>query len=437
MSMRRERGILALWGDLVDPRTGIVAEVKQLLVDDDEPRFVHYLSRAAHTEAFGYLDNFGNNGGVGMNADTAIAKALGEAVERYCGAMFDYDDLQWASYAELGAPATPPHAFALYSDEQYAEPDFTWRRFTEQSTVAWVPGRSLVSGGEVLIPATFVYVPFHYFQRSRGDTPIAQPISTGLACGTSIEDATRSALCEVIERDAFTLTWQTGASRRRVASGGLPDDVEDAVDRFGTAGIAVHLMDIGRDVACPTILSVAEGFAHGSPALAVAAATHPDAATAARKSMEELAHTRKFAAQVMDYLPPVPVDIPGGHPSVDNQRAHLRFYCPQDSKQAAGFLWAAEDECDLDEIPAPRDLSLAALVEQVAATGEDVIAVDLTTPDIADLGLSVVRVVVPGFHPLHMGHANRALGGRRFAEAIAEHPRWQAFPDNPYPHPFP
>lgn len=435
--MTRDRGILRLWGDLVDPHTGIVAEVKQLLVDDDEPRFVHYLSRAAHTEAFGYLDNFGNNGGVGMDVDTAIAKALGEAVERYCAAMFDYEVFQWTSYAELGVPATPPDTFALYSDEQYAKPGFTWRPFTAQSTVAWTPGRSLVSGAEILIPAAFVYVPFHYVQRRRGDTPIAQPISTGLACGTSVEDAARSALCEVIERDAFTLTWQTGASRRRVTSGDLPSSVQDAVDRFETAGVAVHLMDITRDVGCPTILSVAEGFAPSSPAVAVAAATHPDAASAARKSLEELAHTRKFAAQVMDYLPPVPIDIPGGHPSVDNQRAHLRFYCPQEAKQAAAFLWAAEDECSLDDIPVPRDLSLTALVEQVAATGEDVIAVDLTTPDIADLGLSVVRVVVPGFHPLHMGHANRALGGRRFADAMGEIPRWHGFPDNPYPHPFP
>ena len=61
---------------------------------------------------------------------------------------------------------------------------------------------------------------------------------------------------------------------------------------------------------------------------------------------------------------------------------------------------------------------LDALVTAVAATGEDVIAVDLTTPDVAEIGLSVVRVVVPGFHPLQMGHGNRCLGGRR----LANHP---------------
>jgi ribosomal protein S12 methylthiotransferase accessory factor len=66
--------------------------------------------------------------------------------------------------------------------------------------------------------------------------------------------------------------------------------------------------------------------------------------------------------------------------------------------------------------------------------------VDLTTPDIEELGLRVVRVVVPGAHPLYMGHINRALGVRRLYEV----PQRLGYPglvpgdaDNPYPHPFP
>ena len=173
-----------------------------------------------------------------------------------------------------------------------------------------------------------------------------------------------------------------------------------------------------------------------SPAIAVAAATHPDPVVAVRKSLEELAHTRKYAAQVMDYLPPVPVDLAGGHPQVDGQRAHLRFYCPQEAKSAASFLWSSELRIHLDEVARPADDELSALVAAVAATGQEVVAVELTSPDIADLGLHVVRVIVPGFHPLQMGHSNRCLGGDRLAADL-----WVAGrgpdDDNPYPHPFP
>jgi ribosomal protein S12 methylthiotransferase accessory factor len=79
-------------------------------------------------------------------------------------------------------------------------------------------------------------------------------------------------------------------------------------------------------------------------------------------------------------------------------------------------------------------------VERVRRAGLDVIACDLTTPDVAELGLSVVRVVVPGLHPLFMGHSNRVLGGTRLYAVPSRLGLRGLAPgqaDNPYPHPFP
>ena len=140
MSSLGSRSITDLWPDLVDRRTGVIREVSELRIDDDEPPFVHFLAYSCDTEAFGFLTNFGNNGGVGTSAHSAIAKALGEGVERYCSAFFRYDELHWSSYAELDRPATPPASFALYSDQQYAAPGFPWRRFDDDAPVAWVRG---------------------------------------------------------------------------------------------------------------------------------------------------------------------------------------------------------------------------------------------------------------------------------------------------------
>jgi len=64
----------------------------------------------------------------------------------------------------------------------------------------------------------------------------------------------------------------------------------------------------------------------------------------------------------------------------------------------------------------------------------------LTTEDIGSLGLEVVRAVVPGYHPLVVGHRIRALGGRRLWEV----PQRLGFRgitkesgDYPFPHPYP
>jgi len=430
--------ILDRWDHLVDPRVGIIRELRELEIDDDEPDFFHYLSTACDTRAFTALRNFGNNGGVGTTRPRAIAKAMGEAVERYCAAIFDDRELIRASYRELHDRATPPEAFALYRPEQHAAPGFPWLPFTEETQVAWTRGRSLIDGGEVLVPAAAVHVPFVY-RLSLADVPVMEPISTGLACGSSREDATCSALCEAVERDAFTITWQARLSRPRVSRDRLPAEVLDLLRRYEDAGLDVEIADITTDLGIPTLLTVAVGRVPTSPAIAVAAACHPSPTTALVKSLEELAHTRKYAAQLMDHTPDVPFDLAGGHPAVKTQREHLRAYCPQASIRHTEFLWASDESRELRraEDPAP---SLDALVARVSAAGLEPIACDLTTPDVADLGLAVTRVVVPGLHPLYMGHENRALGGHRLYDVPArmgyDGPA-AGEPDNPYPHPFP
>ena len=63
----------------------------------------------------------------------------------------------------------------------------------------------------------------------------------------------------------------------------------------------------------------------------------------------------------------------------------------------------------------------------------------LTSPDIRDLGLTVARSLVPGYHPLYMGHRLRALGGRRLWEVPQRLGREQpqSGGSNPAPHPYP
>jgi ribosomal protein S12 methylthiotransferase accessory factor len=76
----------------------------------------------------------------------------------------------------------------------------------------------------------------------------------------------------------------------------------------------------------------------------------------------------------------------------------------------------------------------------VSSVGERGLRSDLTSSDVGNLGLAVVRAVIPGFHPLHMGFKTRALGGQRLWSV----PQRLGYPgislesgDNPAPHPYP
>jgi ribosomal protein S12 methylthiotransferase accessory factor len=100
---------------------------------------------------------------------------------------------------------------------------------------------------------------------------------------------------------------------------------------------------------------------------------------------------------------------------------------------------------EIPDVTAATDPAiLRALVERVGSTGHRVLAADLTTDDLAGLHLYVTKVIIPGFHPLAIGHRHRVLGGRRLGQA----PPWASHDAgtedetckpaiNEAPHPYP
>lgn len=435
--------IVGLWDHLVDSKVGIIQAIEELPIDDDDPDFFHYYSKACDTARFTAMKNFGDNGGAATDRYVAIAKAMGEAVERYCSAIYDPAAFLFAAYCDLAVPAVHPNLMAPYRADQFEWPGFMWHPFTVETPIHWARGVSLLSGKEVLLPAAAVYVPYYFSGHTRSAF-IRQPISTGLACGASFAEAALSGLCEVLERDAFTITWQSRLSRAQLDTETLPKSVKDLIARFNAVGIEVKLMDITTDVFVPSIMCIGVCNASTSPAVAVAAATDASPERALLKALDELAHTRKYAKHLMRYTPEVPVQVAEGHPLVKDQRDHLRFYCPQSATAFAEFAWASSKIIRFDDLPdlsaGEADDQLREAVRRTAAAGMDPIAVDLTTPDIAPLGLHVIRTVVPGAHPLQMGHSSRALGVSRLYD-VPPRLGYQGLAhggiDNPYPHPFP
>jgi ribosomal protein S12 methylthiotransferase accessory factor len=55
-------------------------------------------------------------------------------------------------------------------------------------------------------------------------------------------------------------------------------------------------------------------------------------------------------------------------------------------------------------------------VERLAAVGCQAAYVDVTTPDVAPLGLHVVRAIATELQPIHFGFARERRGGRRLYE---------------------
>ena len=102
--------------------------------------------------------------------------------------------------------------------------------YSEEQSYSWVAGKDLLSNEEVLVPAHLAG--FAWYNVAPG--PITgHGSSNGLASGNIREEAICQALCELIERDAWTLA-DLGAHflplvRRRVAD---PENAESGSDDF-------------------------------------------------------------------------------------------------------------------------------------------------------------------------------------------------------------
>jgi ribosomal protein S12 methylthiotransferase accessory factor len=124
---------------------------------------------------------------------------------------------------------------------------------------------------------------------------------------------------------------------------------------------------------------------------------------------------------------------------------HIRHYAYHENAFRTSFLDASPERVSLDAVRplegGSPEARLDALCRRVEAAGSTLYAVDVTSPDVAELGLTVVRVLAPGLCLLDASHAARFLGGRRLYEAAAALGlRRGPLPEsdvNPDPHPFP
>ena len=121
--MRREispQRLFDLFEYLVDERVGVIRHLFEVKREAGTPDFFSFYARACDTNALSRQRNFPNAGGASVDRATAMAKALGEAVERYCAAIYEPEEFPFHSYESVPFQCVSPDRFALYSLAQYS-----------------------------------------------------------------------------------------------------------------------------------------------------------------------------------------------------------------------------------------------------------------------------------------------------------------------------
>jgi ribosomal protein S12 methylthiotransferase accessory factor len=147
----------------------------------------------------------------------------------------------------------------------------------------------------------------------------------------------------------------------------------------------------------------------------VSCATAADPETAWSRAILEAAPTRAALSAAGS----LPADV-----AEFNDLVHgATYYARGNAGDAFVFLLGSTESTTLSRMAAAAPASaspavaLRALVARLEALGMEAVAVDLTTDELRDVGLWVVRVVVPELVPISFVHRARYLGTRRIYES--------------------
>ncbi|PDQ36093.1 MAG: hypothetical protein B5766_02865 [Candidatus Lumbricidophila eiseniae] len=416
--------------------TSIVRSLRTILNEPGEPRLFSLASVPNSFLEISGVEMAGSTGAMAETWENAAISAVGECVERYCCAV-QPPDLIFASAAELGARAYPLETFELFAEQQYSHPDFPFVRQTESLSIPWVEMTRLSDGEKRYVPACLIYIPYTPV-REDGQDMLALSVSSGQACHSDRDLAVLSGLCEVVERDAFMLTWIRRLIPERLDLSSSPMLSAWFEQYFGGCTLTFALFRLPSDINLPTVLCVVRGNDLDGPFACVGASCRLNEEDAVRKAIIEAAQgavwVRDLIRTKRDWRPEE------NYSNVRDFSDHVRLFGLPEMLQHLDFLYEGpivpvRPSHQYDD----ARLTLEECIRRVEAVGLEPLVCDITTPDVVDGGLCVVRVLIPGSVQLSAVHGLPNFGASRYGtvpETLGfTHEIHREF--NRIPHPFP
>jgi len=397
---------------LIDKKYKIIHSFHEVPRYNDEPKFFQYSVKLYNTSLLSdskeSVEKF--TGGAAMDKEKALMKALGEAVERYCLAIYKENQFIKASIKELkelNNSFLDPFLISAFSKRQLSSKNFKIFNFNENTKFNWVKGYSLARNRQLLVPAQLIYVPYKYF---KGEKVIRLPITTGAASGFSLNDAIYRGFCEVVERDAFMITYLNKLPCGKVDLD-LNEDLSSIKNYFQRYNLELYVFDITNNIEIPTFLAIIVDRTGFGPAVSLGLKTSLNYKEAIIGAIEESQHSRPWIRNCML----------GTQKTKNKDSSGLEerglFWSDKKMIKHLDFLLKNKNHKDISEILPKFSVNgfkkLDEILNIVKRHKLEVIFVDVTRPEIGKIGFKVVKVVIPQLQPLYLDENFKYLGCER------------------------
>lgn len=366
-------------GHLVDPLTGIVAELRSMAGDDPVRQVYGSMFRVCPWGSAPAPEDFHRTGsGKGRTAAQARAGALSEALERY-SATYQGDECRIrARLSELGQEAIAPGPLLGFSEDQYRARDRLKNPRDMRTAIPppysdaeidWTPVWSLTHGRRRYVPTAYCYL----YAQVPPEEQFCYFNSNGNAGGNCLEEAILQGFLELVERDAVAVWWYNRLVRPGVELGSFGQPYFVALqEHFGSLGLKLWVLDITHDLGIPTYVALA--WAQDTGRLWAGCGCHFEARLAVQRALTEV-------SQCIN-----PRELSKSPWKISEQAGHAYVF-PSDTAPASrqsGEPFRLRGDL-LEDV--------RACVEAAAGAGLETLVLDQTRPDV---GLNAVKVIVPG-----------------------------------------
>ena len=392
---------LAKYRHLVSPVSGVVTWLRRT-TDETDPWLHVYWAGGNHGMKSRSLSSLrrslrSKSAGKGSTREQSEVSALCEAIERYSGARAGDEIRRRRRFIDFAMDdeAIHPNAVQLFSDRQLDNAErinaeghpynVVPPRLDPEAEIDWTPVWSLTQRRHRYLPTSMLYsMPAE--QRGPADL-IAD--SNGCAAGNTLEEAILQGFYELAERDAFAIWWYNRLRAPAVDLSSFDDGyLASAPDRYAGYERELWMLDVTSDLGIPAFVAVSRRPDAPTEDIIYGAGAHADPCVAALRAVCEL-------NQCLTWLP-----RPGrsdGRPMIDDPLA-LRWWKTARLADCAWLAPAADEPLrEASRYPAVETADTREDVEHcrglVEAGGMEFLVLDQTRPDI---GMPVVRVVVPG-----------------------------------------
>ena len=383
----------------------------------------------------------------------ALWKAIGEAVERDIWATENnlVKNVLRLPYEKIAGEALNIFKLAGFSEEQKANnPDF---HFDKKTIFGWVPAKPLTGytkDDNVFCPAQLINS--FYFRKnvtaSEKEPLLRRCITTGLATGNFLEEAIVKGILEIIERDAYIISYLNRLSPPVIDFENLSyqdEELEKVYKSFKRYNLEVHLVKLPTDFKVHVISAIIIDKTGKGPAFVIGNSAKFDLKTAILGALSEALLIRFSLKNNWEEKKEKDLGVSENFGQFDR----MIYWARPENFERLTFMTAGENiQLDLvaegnffqngieKEKEGYYKERLTELTKELQEKALEACYVEMTEQGTKKLGIRSVQVVIPELQPIHLEEKYPCLGGKRLQEVPKKLGYTPAENLNKDPHPF-